>query len=46
MPLESPGKQAVEQFTCHFEPLSSNGDAAAMAAYYTRDASCWPRTPN
>jgi uncharacterized protein (TIGR02246 family) len=38
MPLASLDKQAVEQFTRHFESLFNSGDAAGMAAFYTEDA--------
>jgi ketosteroid isomerase-like protein len=38
MILTSLDKQAVEQFTRHFEALFDEGDAAGMAACYAEDA--------
>lgn len=38
MSLASLDKQAVEQFTRHFETLFDTGDAAGMAAFYAQDA--------
>jgi uncharacterized protein (TIGR02246 family) len=38
MSLASLDKQAVEQFTRHFEALFDAGDAAGMAACYAEDA--------
>ena len=38
MSLASLDKQAVEQFTRHFETLFNVGDAAGMAAFYAEDA--------
>ncbi|MFY9934335.1 MAG: hypothetical protein WAK82_40645 [Streptosporangiaceae bacterium] len=44
MSLASLDKQAVEQFTRHFETLFDTGDAAGMAAFTPRTPGCWPRT--
>ena len=38
MSVASLDRQAVEQFTRHFEELFNDGDAAGMAACYTEDA--------
>jgi uncharacterized protein (TIGR02246 family) len=38
MSLASLDRQAVEQFTRHFEALFNAGDAPGMAAFYTHDA--------
>jgi uncharacterized protein (TIGR02246 family) len=38
MSVASLDRQAVEQFTRHFESLFNDGDAAGMAACYTEDA--------
>ena len=38
MSLASLDKQAVEQFTRHFETLFNDGDAAGLAAFYSEDA--------
>ena len=38
MSLASLDRQAVEEFTRHFEALFNAGDAAGMAAFYSQDA--------